>query len=87
MARAHQIAARILDRAHQIAEGLILDAGHEREAKLPRGQQPCQADRVTAVGLHAITRPFGIDPGAATRTSIPRPRAARARPKPVGPAS
>src|SRR5271165_2318099 len=31
--------------------------------------------------------PFGIDPGATTRTSTPSAHAARASPKPVGPAS
>ena len=40
-----------------------------------------------SVGLDQITDPFGIEPGATTRTSIPRRRASRANPNPVGPAS
>ena len=49
MAGTHQIAANVLDRAYQIAEVLILDGRHEREAQLTGGEQPHQTDRVTTV--------------------------------------
>jgi hypothetical protein len=50
MAGAHQIAARGLDRSHQITEALVLDAGHKRKRQLPGGQQPHQPDRVAPIG-------------------------------------
>ena len=71
VAGAHQVAADVLDRAHEITEVLIGDRRHEREAKLAGGQQPHEPDRVAAVGLDAVPEPLGIDPGATTRTSTP----------------
>jgi hypothetical protein len=83
---AHQIAADVLDRAHQIAELLIGDRRHERERKLPGGQQPNQPHRVATVGLDTVTRPLRdrprrrhshVDPALTSRPRKPEPRRAR----------
>jgi hypothetical protein len=56
MAGTHQIAANVLDRAHQVAEALILDGRHKRETQLSGRKQPGQADRVATIGLDPVAR-------------------------------
>ena len=53
---AHQVLARVINAAHQIAEALLLLAGHERERELPRGEESHESLRVTPIGLHPIPR-------------------------------
>ena len=59
MTRSHQVLARVLDAAHQVAEALIGLARHEREGQLTRCEQPHQPRGVTPVGLHPVTRDLG----------------------------
>jgi hypothetical protein len=62
VAGAHQVAAHVLNRAHEVAEVLVLDARHEREPKLAGGQQPDQPGGVAAVGLDPVARTLGDRP-------------------------
>jgi hypothetical protein len=62
VARAHQIATHVLDRAHQITEVLVGQRWHEGKAQLAGGQQPDQTHGVTTVGLDAIARRPGNRP-------------------------
>lgn len=57
VASSHQIAAQVLAGPHQIAEALLLDAGHVGEGKLAGGKQSRQALGISAVGLHPVGRP------------------------------
>ena len=83
----HQIAAHVLDRSGQVAELLVGDRGNEREPQLAGREQPRQPDRVPPIRLHVIGRALRDRPGRNNLERDPRSRAARANPKPVGPAS
>jgi hypothetical protein len=88
MAGPHEVGAGVLAGAHQIAGGLVCRIGDPHRPELARPQRARQQLGVGGVAL--APRPAGeraIRLGAATRQSIPAARAARARPKPVGPAS
>ena len=87
MTGAHEIAAQILPRTHQIAQRLFLDAGTATAMQLTRGQQPHQALGVAAIGLDAIARPARNQPRRADQTVDAYRRSFRASTKPVGPAS
>ncbi len=54
MAGAHQVGARILAGAHQIAGTLIGSGGHRHRDKLPRPQHACQALGVTPIVLYPL---------------------------------
>ena len=56
MARAHQIAAQILTRAHQVTQRLLLLARDPDRVQAVDHQQPQHALGVAPVGLHAILR-------------------------------
>jgi hypothetical protein len=53
---AHQIDAHRLARADQIAQRLLLGAGHPDRVQLARPQQPDQMLGITAVGLDPLAR-------------------------------
>jgi hypothetical protein len=63
VARTHLVLARILDRAHEVAEALLLERRQVREAQLAGGQQAAKALGITAVGLDAVGWPPRDLPG------------------------
>jgi len=87
VAGAHQIAAHVLDAAHQVAEALIGDRRHERKPQLPGGQQPHHPERVTAVGLDPVARALGDRPRRRHAHVDPALAAGPREADPVGPAS
>ena len=88
VAGAHAVAAQIASRARIRSRKCSSSTlGTRTKRSSPAAQQAGEALGVAAVGLHPVGGAFGIRPGATMRTSRPRSRPARARPKPVGPAS
>jgi hypothetical protein len=86
VAGAHQIAAGVLDRAHQVAETLLLDARHIGKAQLAGCHQPRQPLGIATVGLDPIAgsardqtgrRDTHLDATLGGRTSQPKARRPR----------
>jgi hypothetical protein len=72
VARAHQIAAQVLARAHQVLERLLLDARHDNALKLTGHQQSHQSLGIAAIDLHPIRRAARDQPRRAHQTLDPR---------------
>ncbi len=87
MTHAHQVTAGVLAGPDQIPGRLLGHGRHPHRDDVVQAQQPASS---TASRASVLTRsPDGrvIFDGAATSQRIPVPVSARARPKPVGPAS
>ena len=87
VASAHQIAADVLARTHQVTQRFLLDAGDPDPVQRTDHQQPQQPLGIAAVGLDPIVGRALDLPGAATTHPTPAASSARASPNPVGPAS
>ena len=83
----HQITARVLACAHQIARSLLVRLRHPHRHELTQPQQPRHRSASRRSVLTRSPDARGIFDGAATVQAIPAAAHARASPYPVGPAS
>lgn len=72
LAGAHEVNARVVTGAHQIAGVLIGDAGHAHRDEFPQAQQLGQPRGIAKVGLDPLIRSTSDAAGGATkRGSVP----------------
>jgi hypothetical protein len=83
----HQIRARVLTCPDKIARGLVELVRHRHRRRFAQSQKLSQPLRVAPVGLDPLRRRARDLPRLRHQTDDPARAHARARPKPVGPAS